>query len=161
MKVSVTGFRELDAALAEIEKQATRRTVAIRALTKGADPMQQAIYRLAPVDDGDPDGVVSRDAIAIAPRAVKANGRRTKRGGSGGEFGDSVEVFIGYDTAADPKVNIYGPMNEFGLGHQPSQPHFRPGFEAVKFASLEHIKSALAADIEATAARAARKKARG
>ena len=161
MQVKTSGFRELDAALGQIEKEATRRTVGIRALTAAAEPMKDAIFRLAPVDDGDSDGIVSRDAIAIAPRAVNAKSRRTKRGGSGGEFGDSVEVFIGYDTAADAKVNIYGPMNEFGLGHQPSHPHFRPGFEGAKMAALGHIQSALTADIEKTIARAARKKAKG
>ena len=154
--LDLNGFKELDAALGQIEKQTTRRSVAIRSLTVAAEPMRATIERLAPRDKG-----TLHKSIAIAPRAAKGLGRKTKRGGSGGEFGDEVEVFIGLDTAADPAVNIYGPSSEFGFGHQPLDPFFRPGYDAEVVPTIARIGAALKADIEKTAARAARKKARG
>jgi len=155
ISIKTSGFRELEKKLGEIAKPATRKTVAIRALTAAAEPMAKLIASLAPVDMGD-----LRDAIAVAPRAVKGGGGKGKRGGGGGEFGDTVEVFVGVDTAAiakNPELNAYAGVQEFGPElydvSAPAQPYFRPGFERDKVPALGRIAKSVEAEIGKTLTR--------
>lgn len=155
MTVDFKGGQALEAALAELSTQATRRNVAIRALEQAGAPMRDRAKALAPVDVHDLE-----KSIEIAPRAVRGSGTRTKRGGNAGGFGDVVEVFLGIDTAANPAVNIYGPMSEFGLGHMPLQPFFRPAFDDEKHATLDRIRQSLTVEIGKAAARQERRAAK-
>lgn len=168
--LKTSGFRELEKSLDEISKQATRKNTAIRALEKGAEPMRARISALAPVDDAD-----LQRSVAIAPRigfgGRGTTGRRTKtrRGGSGGEFGDEVEIFIGIDLEAKKTANqahplAYAEVTEFGSTlfdvKQKALPFFRPGFDAEKHNAIGHIADALRVEIGRAIERQSRKAAR-
>lgn len=149
LTVKTEGFKQLEGRLAMISANVTRRNVGIRALTKGAVPMRDAIKRLAPEDEGD-----LKESIQISDRAHKGGGRKTKRGGSGGQFGDIVEVFIGIDPTPDPRLPIYSVIAEEGEQGRPAKPYMRPGYEAEKYRALDHIKEALTDEIDKNARRA-------
>lgn len=164
--VRTSGFRELERELGRIDKEVTRRNTAIRALEQGAQPMRATISGMAAVLDGD-----LANSVAVAARIGRGGrGKRTKgrRGGSGGEFGDRVEVFIGIDVnAAVIKGShplAYAEVTEFGPAvydvNVPAQPFFRPGFEAEKHNSVQHIADSLTVEIGKAVGRQERKKAR-
>ena len=153
--VKTKGFKELEANLAKLEKQTTRKNVAIRALTTGAEPMALTARRYAPKDEDDLE-----KSITVSPVATNARGRKGKRGGSGGQFGDIVQVFIGIDPTRDARVNIYSQVQEFGNENNPAQPFMRPAFEGGKFRAIDHIADALKVEIGKAIGRQERKAAR-
>lgn len=167
MFVKTRGFADTERALAQIAKKVTRKNVGIRALTDGAEPMRATIAAHAPRKDGDLSG-----AVAIAARmglSGRGGGKRTKRGGGGGSFGDRVEVFIGIDAAA-PVIDGNHPMAyalvaEYGRERytvrQAPHPFFRPGFDSEKHATIDRIRDALTVQIGAAVKRQSARSARG
>lgn len=163
MKVSFSGGREIEAALREIGSKATAKNVGRRALLKAAEPIRDKAQQLAPDDPKTGAGKFLPESIKAAP------GRRNK--------GDRVWAVIGIDasddpatekprqgggTYRDPGVAGVAVIQEFGApaANVPAQPFMRPAWEAEKAATPQRIADELWIDLEKTAQRAARKKAR-
>lgn len=155
MQVEIKGGKALEAALGEIAKTATRRNIAIRGLTKAAEVIADRARQLAPKDQGDLE-----QSIKVSPTAYLA-GKKSKRGGNGGDFGDVVEVFVGIDASVNKALTIYAPINEFGNDPRPKQPYMRPAFDQTGERALDLMISETAAETEKAIARAARRNAKG
>lgn len=163
----VDGLRELDAALGELPK-ATARNVLRRVLTKAAQPIADDARQLAPVDGGH-----LRDSIAVSARVKNQAGssefaatlrsggskaeavramRDARRAAGGGSF---AEIHVGPSVKAP-----HGHFQEFGTENHAAQPFMRPAWESNKHRALDTIKKDLGAEIEKTAKRLAKRRAR-
>lgn len=142
-KVRLEGFRELDRALSELPK-ATERSVLRRVAKKALEPVLEDAQRLAPVDDGQ-----LRDSIQIASAGLTPKARRHDRGRP--KMG--VRLYVG---TASP----YAYIREFGTHNAPAHPFMRPAWELNKDRMLEGIKADLKIEIEKSAARLAKKRAK-
>ena len=139
------GGKDLEAALAALGRSVGKRT-AERALAKAAQPIRDEWERLAPEDQGD-----LKKAIKIG-RAVKGIQKRVAR--------DQAVRFIGIDESENRRLHIYAEVQEFGNESVPAQPAGRPAWESKKFEALDRLAADTWAEIEKSAARAARKAAR-
>jgi HK97 gp10 family phage protein len=169
IKVKVEGLRALQQGLAELPLSLAR-GAARRALIKAALPIAAHAQSLVPEDTGHLKKVIGVSATLTKRQRQLAGGgaafagmdaggkaifRGVKKGG--------VEVHIGPLTdlqnyaAPDPA----GLMREFGTATQPAQPFLRPAWDAGKMGAVETLKRELGADIERTAARMARRQAKG
>ena len=155
IKVSTSGFKELEAKLRDIEKKTTRRTTGIRALMKAGEPMAERARLLAPKEEGDLER-----AIKLSPVATGFNGRKGRRGGSGGQYGDTLEVFLGIDLSVNRRLSVYSRVQEEGNGKQPAQPYMRPAFESQKMQTVDRIRDQLRIEIDKAIGRQVRKRAR-
>ena len=163
--VSVSGFRELERALAELPK-ATGRNVLRRTLTKAAQPIAEKARELVPVDQGDLKQSISVSAriknkvgnaeFAAAMRAGlgKAAAVRAMRDARRADGGSFAEMFVG---PAVPQ-GFYGHLVEFGTRRTTAQPFMRPAWDAEQRAALDIIKAELGNEIILAARRVARSK---
>ena len=182
--VKLEGFKELEAALMHLDKQATRKTVSRNALKKAGEPIKAAMESLAPVDDG-----VLKGSITIS----------TKIKGEVGKAAYSQAMRQGFDKAsavkamrdarraakgtAPPVIMYVGPgerafhahLVEFGTaphivggkfagarhpGTAP-QPFARPAWDANKDAALRIVAEELRVQIDKAIARQAKRQAKG
>lgn len=170
MKVTITGGKELEAAFAQLKDGATRRRTADRALRKAAVMIRDRAKELAPDDPATGTGKYLRESIKIG----KARGglQRSENSGS------YVTTFIGIDASVLPPkpssrrktkkgaaklgggVATYSILMENGTSSHPAQPYMRPAWEQTREGALQAIVTITRAEIDATAARAARKAAR-
>lgn len=134
----IEGLAELDEALTELSK-ATARAVLVRVLKEQGQPIRDAGEALAPKETG---GLKASYAIStkLSPRQKGLNSKES-----------DVEVYIGPGPAAK------GVQTEFGNAHQAAQPHLRPAFDGNVMKVLEGIRDSLAAEIEKTRARIAKR----
>lgn len=186
MKITakVSGFAELEAALMEIDKAATRKATARRALLKAGQPVAAAIASRAPVDDG-----LLRDSVTVSTKikgeAGKAAYAQTMRATAGDKamavksMRDArraakgtmppVMMFVGPTTKAyhahfvefGTKPHINGGL--FAGSQHPgtrAQPFIRPGWEATSGTALDLISDTLRAEIMKAAARQAKRRAK-
>ena len=176
MKVSITGCRELDAALRELGNKVTAKAVGRRALDNAAAPILAMAKLLAPDDPATGSNKFLKESIKVAaPKRVRLN-RGQSRGSIDAQ--DQIWRVIGIDqsvdpptwkprqggggTYRDPGVAGVGPIMEFGApaANVPAQPFMRPAWEANKAATPQRIVDALRPEIEKAAQRAARKRAK-
>lgn len=180
----VSGFKELDAALDQIEKAATRKTVARNALKKAGQPVADAMRSRAPVDDGvlaasimvstKIKGEAGKAAYAQTMRktdgnkamAVKAmrDARRDAKGTM-----PPVMMFVGPSTKAyhahlvefgtSPHINGGRFAGSKHPGTAP-QPFARPAWDATSGTALDLIGDELRAQIMKAAARQAKRRAK-
>lgn len=167
MKLSVKteGFRELERALAEIERKATAKAVMRRALVKAATPVAEMAAALAPVGQtGNLKGSIGI-STRLSWRQKKENRRLQAEGKA------AVEIFIGPDYA---KAGRHAHLVEFGTaphvnaGKFPGtrhpgtapQPFMRPAWDAEGRPTLDRLGKEMWSEIEKAAARAARRAAR-
>jgi len=163
--VSLSGFRDLDRALAELPK-ATARNVLRRTLVKAGEPIAEKARELAPVDRGDLKASIAVSArvknkvgsaeYAAAMRAGLGKGAavralRDARRGAGGSF---AQMYVG---PAVPQ-GFYGHLVEFGTSRTAAQPFMRPAWDAMQTEALNLIKGELAEQIIMAAKRVARSK---
>jgi hypothetical protein len=163
--VSVSGFRELDQALAQLPK-AIARNVLKRTLAKAAEPIAEAARQAVPVDQGD-----LKASISVSPRiknkvgssefsaamraglgkdaAVRAMRDARRAGGS-----SFAETHIG--PAAKKGVIRYAHLVEFGTAKMPAEPYMRPAWDAEKESALRIIRAELGNEIIAAARRIGR-----
>ncbi|WP_226578887.1 HK97-gp10 family putative phage morphogenesis protein [Acuticoccus sediminis] len=146
LKVRIEGLRELEKALAELPK-ATGKNVLRRVLKKRAEPIAINMVSLAPVRSGALGRSVDHGPIGRLSRRQKAMHR--KWGSS-----TAVEWFIGAGT------NPQSITQEFGTFKEPAQPFARPAWDAGKMQMLGGIKDDLWMEIQKSAERLARKRAR-
>ena len=141
-KVRLEGFRELEAALAQLPK-ATGKNVLKRTLLKAANPIEEGAAANAPSLTGH----LKRD-VSSGTRLTRRQAAQARRAGKSYQ-----EVHVG---VADPA----GVQNEFGNEHQAPQPFLRPAWDANREDALGTIKTELGQEIDRAAARLARKAAR-
>ena len=149
-KVTITGLKELEAALSQLPK-ATGKNVLRRVLRSRAQPIADAASGMAPDDPGT-GGNDLRSSISVGTKLSKRQASLHKK-----MFRDdraSVEMFVG----AGPLPQAT--QQEFGNVIHGPQPFMRPAWEGGKDAVLEGIKDDLADEIDKAAKRLAKKAAR-
>jgi hypothetical protein len=99
--VQTTGFRELEAALAELGKMATQKAAARRALIKAAEPVASMAEALAPRDTG---GLAI--SIGIGTRLTKRQAALHRRMFRSDRA--AVEVFVGAGGLAQATQMEFG-----------------------------------------------------
>lgn len=145
--VTLTGFKELEAELEKLSKAAGK-GVLRRALKKSAEPLADIANSLAPVG---PTGQYAKSFNYSTKLTKRQAGLHRKM------FRDdkaSVEGFVG---TADPA----GVQQEFGNVNHGPQPALRPAWDQDQRALLGRLGDELWSEVEKSAARAARKAARG
>lgn len=142
--VKVEGLRDLDAALSELPKITTAKAVVRRVLKKAAEPLRALAEQTAPRLTG-----ALKISIVIGTKLTRRQARMARK-----EPKSLTEMFIGTSNpAAVPQ--------EFGTHDQKAQPFMRPAWQATKDQVLTNIGTELGPEIEKTAARLAKKAARG
>jgi HK97 gp10 family phage protein len=147
--VKLEGFDNFERNLAQLEKLATRRAVARRALIKAAQPMADMAQGLAPVGDSN----TLAPSIMVGTKLSKRQTALHKK-----MFKDdraSVEVFVG----AGPVPSAH--TQEFGTVHHAPQPFMRPAWDRDHKALLQRLGELMAKEIDKAVTRAARRADRG
>ena len=142
MTIKLDGFADLHKALGELGKS-TERGVLNRVGKAALEPMLQRVHELVPVDSG-----MTRDSIVIGTRlsgrAKRAERREPKNG---------VRVYVGTSHRnAVPR--------EFGSWRQRATPFMRPAWQQTQGEVLAQVQELLGPEIEKTAARAAKRRAK-
>ena len=174
MRIRVEGFKEMDAALAELTKGAAR-GVLRRAGMKAMQPIANAAEALAPKDTGELAGAIIVSAQAKGTKVGAAEFSAAMRSGAGkqaavaamrdarrahGGEAPFVELYAGPIQGRTKKDAIKRIVQEFGSYKQAPQPYLRPAWDGGKNGVLADLKTTLAAEIAKAAARAARKAAK-
>jgi len=140
-RVKLSGFRELDHALAQLPKAVARNT--LRRIGKEAlEPMAAIAAARAPVDEGN---------LALSIAVSEQRTRRASRGGRDPKT--SIEIAMG--PAGGFSALPYASFVEFGTVDTPAQPYMRPAFDQEAEATIKRLQESLAKEITkaATAAR--------
>jgi HK97 gp10 family phage protein len=138
-QVSISGLKELDAALAELPK-ATARNALKRVLKPAAEPVAAAAKDNAPKETGD----LETD-IHVGTKLTKSQARDARRAGK-----SFSEIYIG--TALSR-----GMFTNFGTFKDAPQMWFDHAWAATKNQALQIISTTLGAEIEKSAARLRKK----
>lgn len=162
-KFRFSGGKELEKALAQLAKPATRMASARRALKKAAQPIADKAESLAPARTGGPEktfkkgdgsrGTRQRGALKmhvnVSERLSKRQARLNRKMGK-----SEVEVHVG-------TRDRIGRLVEFGTTDAPAQPYFRPAWDAEGGQkAVDRIAAEMWIDIDKTAARQAKRNAR-
>lgn len=145
LEFRLDGGRAVLDTLADLPKP-TRRNLLMRTMRTEIEPLAAAVRAKAPYLWGDLE-----QGLHIGPSSKLT---RRQRGQDREIMGPNAAVL--HFGTADPA----GMMNEFGLGNNPPQPFFRSEWESRKMGILRGIGQTLGSQIEAAAARRARKLAR-
>lgn len=78
MTMQTTGFRELEQDLAALDKRATRRTVARKALKAAAEPIAAKAIELAPDDPATGPPYDLKSSIAVSTRTSSRSARKRR-----------------------------------------------------------------------------------
>lgn len=148
MTVKTTGLKDVDAALAKIEKKATQKAVMRRALKTAAQPMADAAKSKAPRDDGDLQASIGV-STKLSDRQKKLH-RKLFRNDKA-----AVEMFVG------PGQLPQAHNQEFGNEHHGPQPFMRPAWDQEAMPTLERLGQEMWSEIDKQAKRAAKKAAKG
>jgi HK97 gp10 family phage protein len=157
--VRVEGLREVDAALGELSK-AVGKAVVRRALKKALAPMLQHAVAIAPVGE---TGQL-KASLKISDKLTKTQaaqhksdiGAKTVRTAEGWRSTPQTTVFMFMGPSGGAKSIV----QEFGSAYMPPQSYMRPVWDGGAMGALASIKDDLWNEIEAAAARAARKAAK-
>lgn len=133
------GGKDLEAALFGLRRAASK-AVAKRVLLKAGAPIAAAGAANAPEDSG-----ALAESYGVGVKLTNRQAQRNRRG-------SAVEVYVGPNDPAAIQT-------EFGNDHQSAQPHLRPAWDAEKNGALNGIAADMWAEIEKTAARAAKRAA--
>ena len=165
-KMTFEGGRELERALAQVEKAATRKATALRALTKAAEPIAAKAESLAParttgsdVRKVGPKGAkrtITREKgalkshINIGPRLSKRQAAANRKMGKA-----DVEIHVG-------TRDRIGRLQEFGTSDTAAQPFIRPAWDSEGGTrAMDRIGEFMWSEIEKATARQAKRKAKG
>lgn len=159
--VKVEGLKDLDAALGELPKSTAKATLR-RVLMKAGAPIQEMAERLAPVraEGGGEHTYKVNGETRVRRRGttralVQIGTRLTRRQASAARKAGKMfqEVYIGTRDRIARLV-------EYGTHEARAHPFLRPAWEAHKAEALHIISEELGAEIEKSAARLARKRAK-
>jgi HK97 gp10 family phage protein len=151
--VKLEGFEGLERNLAQLEKLATRRSVARRALKQAAQPMADLAQSLAPVARGN----LAQSVIVGAKLDGRQQGLHRRMFASDRT---NVELFVGPSYLLGGGGR-HGHLQEFGTVHHAPQPFMRPAWDQDHKALLQRLGQLMAAEIDKAVTRAARRAARG
>lgn len=143
------GFEGFERNLANLERLATRRAVARRALIKAAKPMAEIAQGMAPVGDTN----TLAPSIMVGTRLSKRQASLHRKMFRNDRA--AVEVFIG----AGPLSSAH--TQEFGTVHHAPQPFMRPAWDQDHKALLQRLGELMAKEIDKAITRQARRAARG
>lgn len=156
--IRVEGLAELEKALFDLGSTSTARRVGQRALVEGAAPMVAAIQALAPKDQGD-----LVQSIKIQP-STRNRSKDTAEAVIGIDSSVQPPVMVtrkrGKGTYRDPGVSGVAVLQEFGDSQMAANPFMRPGFDATAAGVIINIGRYLGPEIEKSAARLARRRAK-
>lgn len=169
IRVSVSGFAELDKALGQLPK-ATARNVLKRTLDKAAQPIVDEAKTLVPVRTG-----TLRDSIVASTKVKNKTGKAefaaAMRAGLGRDTavaalrqarrdakgqGSFAETFVG--PARGKGVIGYAHIVEFGSVNDPPRPYMRPAWDSKQREALAIIRAELGNEIIKAARRIGRSK---
>lgn len=141
--VKLTGFKELERALAELPKATGKNT--LRRTAKGAlEPMAARARAAAPRDTG-----------ALSLR-IAVSEKRTRRAKTGFNRSTGIEMAMG--PSSGEGVLNYATFAEFGTIDTAAHPFMRPAWDMGADPALEYIKTNLGKEITKSAARLAKKR---
>lgn len=141
--VKVEGLKEMEQALKELPK-ANAKAVLRRTMKIAGEPVAKTARALAPVEEG-----YLRESIDVSTRLSRRQAALNKKQ-------SPVEMYIG--PGPDPAAHL----QEFGSGPGDKvQAFMRPAWDAHKMEVLETIANLTWIEIEKTAARLAKKAAKG
>lgn len=147
MKVKLTGFRELERALAEDLPKATARNVLNRTARESMERIRTGMSERAPKNQGALAGSMKTQPVkakrSSRTRFARSSGVSVNTGPTGREEGGNAA------------------WQEFGTVDQPAQPYARPTADAEGEAVVAEVKDVLTMQIDRAKARVARKLARG
>jgi HK97 gp10 family phage protein len=144
--VKLTGFRDLEKALSELPKS-TGKAVLRRVGKKALEPMQAKAKALSPKDTG-----LLRWSIVISQKRTRRVPKT--RGPISG-----IQMAMG--PSAGEGVLNYAALDEFGTVHAEPHPYMRPAWDSEAEGALNSIKADLGTEIDKSAKRLARKRAKG
>lgn len=142
--LNIEGLPELLNTLEQLPKATARNTLK-RGLTKAAKPVLDAMERSAPRDSGWTAG-----SLAISGTLNPANRRDQKK-----ETKSFAEVHVGSTRGSAAVLQEYGTVNH------PPHPYFRPAWAQTQNEALAIFEEELATEINKSAARYAKKLAKG
>lgn len=148
LKVDLSGFRELERALAEELPKATARNVLRRTAINAMGRIEDRAKQLAPKDSGDL-------ADSITTKTAKA----ARQQGSV-RFARSSGVSVNTGPTGRPEGGK-GAYQEFGTVKAPAQPYMRPAVDAEGQNVINDVREELTLQIEKAKARIAKKAAKG
>jgi HK97 gp10 family phage protein len=158
--VKIDGLKEIEAALKTLSKSTARR-VQQRVLMKRAEPIRDAAKAKVPVRTGAlKAGII---ATTKRPRGHKTAAAQAFAGAGGGKAGRAAAKAAGGTPAEVFVVTPRLPqahMVEFGSVNNRPQPYLRPAWDALKHGTLDGIAKDLWAEIQAAAARSAKRRKR-
>ena len=143
MAVKMEGWKELGVALGQLPKATARNTLR-RVLRKAAEPVKDEWKARAPKLTGRYE-----QSVVVGTRLTSRQAKDARKEGKA-----FAEVHVG---SADPA----GIPQEFGTFKEPAQPSGGPAWEATRDESLRIIGQELGTEIEKSAARYAKKLAKG
>jgi hypothetical protein len=154
--VKLTGFKELERALAEELPKATARNAMTRAATEAMEPMRERMAQLAPYDpdDRDEDGQHLRDTM----RTQTAKARQARAFGVDRQSG--VVVMTG-PAPVGRRARANAGWQEYGTVKMGAKSYARVAADTEADAVIDGLGDALAKQIDKATARIARKAARG
>ena len=147
----VTGFKELEKSLLELEKISGKTTGGKaslrRSLTKAMQPLEQRAKDLAPKDTGDlADSITTKKTKAVRisrTEFAKASGVEVSTGPTGKQEGG------------------VGAWKEFGTVKEAADPFMRPAMDSEAHKVLVNVRDLTKADLDKAIVRAKRKAAKG
>lgn len=142
MTTKLHGFAELDKALAELGKS-TERTLLRRVGLKVMEQVRDRARDLVPVDTG-----ITRESIVVSTQLNRSARRAERR-----EPKNGVRIYVG-------TANRNAVPREYGTRRQAATPFMRPAFAETGDAVIRDLGRMLGPEIEQTAARAAKRRAR-
>lgn len=149
--VKLSGFRELEAALAELPK-ATGKSVLRKIARAALEPMANDAAAKAPHRTGQ-----LAFSISISEKRTSRATRTIK--GFKSDPTRSIEMAMG-PAGGFGAVLLYASFDEFGTVDTPAQPYMRPAWDGGARPALEYIKDNLWAEIDKRAASLAKRRAR-
>lgn len=150
-KVRVDGLRDLEQTMQGLAKS-TGRGILRRTGIKAMQPMAEIAQRLAP---DDPATAAPEDLPTSIAVGTRSDGRLNLVKQDRGE--NAVTVYMGPTKDGYPQAI----MQEFGTVNHAPQAYMRPAWDQDKGGLLDRVKKLLAVEIEKTARRLARRRARG
>lgn len=160
--VDFKGGRELEAALKALGNPAAARRSGQRAVNKAMEPVRDVAKSLAPDDPATGIGKFLKEAIKSGPRKSRDKDRVFAAVGIDHTVDPPKDVARkgGKGTYRDPGVAGVAVMQEFGTENMPANPYMGPAWELERAALPGILGRIMWADIEKTAKRLARKRAR-
>lgn len=162
VKIKVEGLRQLDAALGDLKNKTVAKGVVRRALLESAEPMRARAEAAAPVrEDTDrvvtfgPKGNKKVRRVGTMRALVQMGTRLTKR--QAGQARRETKFFSAIYVGTRDRI---ARLREFGTVGQSAEPFMRPAFDGEGEATIGRFMAALLREIQAAAARQARKAAK-